>query len=150
MRVPDLVYTYAALKDTAGGTLELWFRRFDFSNSNDTFTEEMFSVPADKILVLSSIAGSFTPPSDGPATLTNIRIETSVEGLVGFVLTQFRTYALVNSADEGVAMNWSGEVWVPPDGTFQCRVVKTGGVNNTNCAVSAHGFLIPRGNIQRG
>jgi len=148
VRTPELTYTYAQLKDTAGGTLQIWFRRFAVSTATDALTSELFEVAADKILVLTSASGQVTP--NAADDILSFSFATGVEGSGNFTFSQFNTIAALATAGEPQVLTWSGELWLPPAGVLKVGTVKGASANNLNASMSFHGFLIPRGNIQRG
>jgi len=148
VRVPNITYAFAQLKDTAGGTLEIWFRRFVLTTADDVLTSEVFTVSADKILVLTSASGLANP--NAADSILSFSFATGVEGSGNFNFAQIDFSAADASVDTSINLQWTGELWIPPAGVLKIGTVKGASANNLNFNASFHGFLIPRGNIQRG
>jgi len=142
--VPELTYQYAQMKDIAGGTLIVVNVEGSDALTNVSVFPTVYTVPGDKILVLSCATGIALPGAG--------QICTELNFVVSINTISFEFYrsgeVLVNSGiRSGV---WSGELWIPPEASILGSGVFDAGANSNSVTFTIHGVLIPRGNVQRG
>ena len=143
MRVPELTYGFSQLKDTAGGILELWCRKGQSDDSATTVANDLYTVPDDKILVLTAMALRLNP---GAGQIAISATAVACEGVEFFR----GPYPVNVSVDFDVLMHWSGELWVPPGETLRATGTFDAATVSNQIRFSAFGFIIPRGNVQQG
>ncbi len=144
MLVPELTYQYAQLKDLAGGSLLLLNRNATFSDSATAVGGTLYTVPNDKILIVSSITVLLLPG----ATQTAIRVGVSL-GFEGTAL--LRGPEIANAvADTIIMVNWSGAAWIAPGEPLLTTGVFDAGANSNRVDLDLIGALVPRGNVQQG
>lgn len=144
MKVPEIVYAFAQLKDLAGGSLILINRKQTVTDSAISLdTTALYEVALDKILILTNMQVDAQPYS----TAKVLQIYA-----VGAEMTQIARAPEIQTAANGekVELNWSGEVWIPPGDTVSANASFDAAVSPNTMRVSIHGILIPRGNVQQG
>ena len=140
MRIPELVYNFAQLKDVAGGLNLIVVREVVDSQTSAQVLLTVLEVPNDKIFILSAASSTSVP--GGAQTILDNQLFTGENPPPSFEIAR---------SEAGVVnLNFSGEVWVPPGAVVQSAGnFSAGAVANTH-GCSIHGFLIPRGNVQQG
>jgi len=141
MRVPNLVYNFASLKDIAGGLILLVVRDGGDTQAAVSVAVELIEVPRDKIFILSVFSGLSTPGATQTVLTQNLFLRP--EGEAGSAEIVYKQ----NSDQE---LNFSGEVWCPPGSKILFASSFDAGANTNRNFGTIHGFMIPRGNIQQG
>lgn len=148
---PELTYQFSALKDVSGALLSIVLRRGDTSTTAATVNELLYTVPNDKILILSAASVQANPGTGQTAELATLRIVEENAATSGAGYTFARAPDVQNAtANIKIALTWCGEVWVSPGEQVVVRGVFDAGTNANQVVSSIAGVTIPRGNVQQG
>lgn len=140
---PELAYAFAKPQDTVGGTLAIVAREVNAGASAAQIDSTLYTVPQDKVLVISSLNATLTPGAAQIARFGAFRIN------VGTIIELFTGPEIENAtANRVVNLWWTGEVWMPPGSALEFRGTFDAGAALNNSFSRVTGNLIPRGNVQ--
>lgn len=150
MKVPELVYQYAQIKDLTGGSLEIVNRRT--SNAANTAGVEtsptFFVCPLDKIFIASNIMAIGFPGAGQTCRYVDIRLIQEGGDAAHFI---DRAPVVENAAANLHVVSDSGhEYWIPPGEGLIAHAQFDSGVAQNSVFLYISGFFIPRGNVQQG
>lgn len=143
---PEITYQFQQPKDTAGGLILIASRELSVNDTATSITIELLDVAPDKIFVMSvaSVFGLAGAAQVLQRLLISLSADQPVTG--GIEISQ----TVLPAATTSQALNWSGELWVPPGGNVAVRGIFDAGVASNQVSGQVHGILIPRGNVQQG
>ena len=139
MRLPNLLYNFAQLKDITGGLNLLVTREVTLTDTSTLLEISLIEIPADKVLILTTMA-AIGLPGAGQAVTT-----------IQFFTNQMAPPSIEFSWSSGDAVNnWSGEIWVAPGDQVGAICQFDAGANANTVTCGIHGFMVPRANVQQG
>lgn len=146
MRFPEWLYKLLP-GDEGSQQLGVRWREATLSAALVTVDVTAYSVPNDKVLVLTNAAGFFNPGAG--QLLSRLQLLAFPEGPAGTV-----RYSIVDRpggvADANVHFDWQGEVVIPPGWGVVARGVFDSGVAANSVNVEIHGYVVPRGTFNFG
>jgi len=137
---PEICYNFSQLKDVMGGLVLILWREQTKTDTATAVQVDLVEVAADKVLILTSFSG-FAAPGAGQAT-------TDLQFFVGE--NPPPSFEVARGGPGDVRLNWSGNVWVPPDSQVSFNVGFDAGANASVIQGVITGLIIPRGNVQQG
>lgn len=141
MKFPTFLYRLLP-GDGGQQQLQLVFRDSVNSAAAGTVTTQPYTVPGDKVLVLTNACARATA---GAAQNAN-RIRLFVDPQNG---TKRYELAALGSGSVGppayAVLNWTGEVVVPPGADVEAEAVFSAGVAANEINLEIFGYLVPRG-----
>lgn len=145
MRFPEWLYKLLA-GDAGSQQLGVIWREQSTSAASTSVGTTVYTVPADKCLVLTNMAGSFEPNAAQKCVRTRFMADPP-EGTVRYNFFD-EWPSLVAGAFAG--KTWTGEVIIP--GGWKVRVEGTydAGAAQNIARAEIHGYLIPRGTFVFG
>lgn len=146
MIVPELTYNFQALKDTAGGLIQIVRREVSNAATNVQVTASAYTVPNDCVFILTSMNVRGSPGATQTANNVGCRLEEDGNSMPFAVGPDVDNA----TADTKIVSNWSGELWCPPGSILNGVGNFDAGVASNTITVRIFGVCIPRGNIQEG
>lgn len=148
MLVPEYLWQPSA-KDAGSLLIETLFRQATLSDAVATINLTVFTVPADRLLLM--LTANATGDGGGATNLSTLAITVREES--GPAAT------VVASLDRGAAaetnfgnfrrdLSWSGQVWVPPSGQVRVFAVFDSGLSTNNATGNLTGILLPKGQVR--
>jgi len=146
VRAPNITYRYNLPIDLAGPTIQTFSRSIFTSASATTITLSIEGVPKDKILILSNAVSEASPGAAQSCTTQALRGRT-----VAALAFTIDLNTPVPVADQAIAHNWQGEVWVAGAGenatTVELITVFSAAVAANRADLHLFGLIIPRANV---
>jgi len=137
---PEICYNFSQLKDVMGGLVLILWREGTATDTATDVSVDLVDVAADKVLILTSFAGRAVAGAG--------QVTTDLQFFVGE--NPPPSFEIARGAGGDTVLNWSGNVWVPPDSTVSFNVGFDAGANANTVQGVITGLIIPRGNVQQG
>lgn len=139
MRFPE--WLYALLPNDEGSQkLGVVWRESTSSQAAATVSVDVYTVPADKCLVLTNLTGQFIPGAAQNVQRRRFMADPPA-GTVRYNILDDEADGSVNSL---LTNNWQGEVVIPGGWKVKVEGLFSGAVANSVNG-ELHGYLIPRG-----
>jgi len=143
MLVPDWLYKFTSATHQGSQPIEVVHADGTAGAASVSVNALVYTVPGDFILLLTNACGLSSP--GGAQVTTNRQWYTaSPDGTQAYVIARDDTDG---GAGAQVALNWQGEVWIPPTWQVRYSGAFSAGVSDNTQDAWLHGVLIPRGSI---
>lgn len=137
MIFPEFLYRLTAA-DSGKQVLEHVMAENNASAAAVTVGMTVFTVPADKVFLLTNTSAAFTPG----ATQNLVSTELLIADALGS-----RQWPYLRAASGLFVGGFSGDLLVPPTFRVRAQGVFSAGANVNQVEASCHGILIPRGSF---
>lgn len=142
MLIPEGLYYLTTARQVGTAPIEFVCRERGDAATAAIVQEDIYTVPGDRVLVLSNAAMRAFGGAGSNRTFSELTINppSAVAGAETIAIHMAET-----PEDGSTADNWQGEVWVPPLWTIEYKVTFSSAVveNGIRCAIQ--GLLIPLG-----
>jgi len=144
MRAPEITYRFGLPVNIMGSTIQTIVRQISVADTATTVTASLTGIPKDKILILANAVLEGIPGATQGVTTMALRGRTIAAAAFTIALS---TPVVV--ADQPIAENWSGEVWIAGAGenatTVELIGVFDAGVASNSVFMHLSGLVIPKG-----
>jgi len=143
---PDIAYKFAQFTDTSGPTVEIYSRFLVGTATAAQVTVSFNGVAKDRVLVLTSVVVAGIPTSTETIDRLNVSVVTPSGVSLAIIEANF-----LDVATQRRSYTWVGQVYIGGAGVDVAMINFTGNfdaaVASKSIRCSAHGIVIPRGNI---
>lgn len=146
MLAPEIAYQFRLAKDTASTMIEEVFVSNETSLANVVVNNRVYTVPSDRILILTSVMGALEAGAAQIPYRLNIQLERN--GLARKLFVKYRhTDPAIDPLPARLGLNVPCEIWLHPGWSINVYGVYSAGAAANITEGCITGILIPRGNI---